>query len=63
MAKKSGLCKYYAKRRFLDSLSTNDFLQSLAYSPYCLTYVEYLSKIRFYKNRKRWLKTWKRWTN
>lgn len=60
-----GTAKFYARERFLFSLIPESgylFYQNMAYSPYCLTNAQYLGKMRFYKNRRHWIKTYKRWT-
>ena len=55
-----GKTKYYALDRFVASL--NPEWEDMAYSPYCTSDAEYFGMLRFYKNKKRWLKTYKRWS-
>lgn len=55
-----GNMKYYALERFVASL--NPEMEDFAYSPYCTSDAEYFGMLRFYKNKKRWLKTYKRWS-
>ena len=55
-----GKMKYYALERFVASL--NPELEDMAYSPYCTSDAEYFGMLRFYKNKKRWTKTYKRWS-
>lgn len=59
MAKKSGLTRYYALSRFIASLYPET--ECMAYSPYCCSREEYYGMLRFYKNKKRWSKTYRRW--
>ena len=54
-----GNTKYWAIQRFIASLIPE--CENMAYSPYCLTKEEYYGMLRFYKNKKRWSKTYKRW--
>ena len=55
-----GNTKYYALIRFIASLNPKS--ENMAYSPYCDTDAEYFGMLRFYKNKKRWMKTYKRWS-
>lgn len=55
-----GNTKYYALHRFVASL--NPEMEDMAYSPYCTSDAEYFGMLRFYKNKKRWMKTYKRWS-
>ena len=55
-----GNAKYYALHRFVASLYPES--EDMAYSPYYLTNAEYFGMLRFYKNKKRWMKTYKRWS-
>ena len=59
MAKKSGLTRYFARSRFIASLYPET--ECLAYSPYYTSKEEYYGMLRFHKNKRRWLKTYKRW--
>ena len=55
-----GKMKYYALERFVASL--NSEMEDMAYSPYCTSDAEYFGMLRFYKNKKRWMKTYKKWS-
>ena len=63
MARKSGLTRYYARVLFMYSLSEDEYVRRRAFLSYCTTTEQRNAILRFRKNRKKWLKTYKRWAN